>query len=232
MWAPPRSVMPPIRLQRGEESAASTEAAIAREIDWVESIWAVGLAPKLVTWKTCGFCGLVSPAEEAWDERDEGIESRLSYKRREIERGNERNWERMRVKKSNSREREERMRGRRERENVKAGGRRGGEREHESEERGRMLKIDGGGRERENAKRGGRVGETLGHPVRIRPCGVQMQDQVLWLFSPPQVNRPHLLPRRWLAPRVVSVNGRRWCGRFPRPANYRPLEGPPEEDAW
>ena len=57
---------------------------------------------------------------------------------------------------------------------MKAGGRRGGEREHESEERGRMLKIDGGGRERENAKSGGRVGETLGHRVRIRPCGVQM----------------------------------------------------------
>ena len=57
--------MPPIRLQRGEESAASTAVAIAREIDRVESIWAIGLAPKLVTLKTCGFCGLVSPAGEA-----------------------------------------------------------------------------------------------------------------------------------------------------------------------
>ena len=56
----------PIRLGRGEDSAASTTAAaIAREIDRVESIWAVGL---------------VSPIEEAWEERDDVIESRLSYK--------------------------------------------------------------------------------------------------------------------------------------------------------
>ena len=61
--------MPPIRLRRGEESAAATAAAIAREIDRVESIWAVGSAPKSVTWKTRGFCGLVSPAGEAWEER-------------------------------------------------------------------------------------------------------------------------------------------------------------------
>ena len=44
---------------------ASTAAAIVREIDRVESIWAVGLAPKLVMWKTRGFGGLVSPAGEA-----------------------------------------------------------------------------------------------------------------------------------------------------------------------
>ena len=48
--------MPPIRLRRGEKSAASTAMTMAREIDRVESIWAVGSAPKSVTWKTRGFC--------------------------------------------------------------------------------------------------------------------------------------------------------------------------------